>query len=161
MKNKKLSKDIVKILKADRDDLKLILALQYLAYQSEAVLLNNLLIPPLTQTLEDVNQEYESGIFLKALDCMGTLIGSVRAYTRDGTAHIGKLIVHPEFQGRGIGTQLLNAIERNCSAIRYELFTSQLSARNLKLYETLGYKRFQERVVAPELVFIYLEKYPA
>ena len=37
--------------KAEREDLQEILDLQYLAYQSEARLLNNMDIPPLKQTL--------------------------------------------------------------------------------------------------------------
>lgn len=40
--------------KAERGDLQEILDLQYLAYQSEARLFNNMDIPPLNQTLEDV-----------------------------------------------------------------------------------------------------------
>lgn len=43
--------------KAEIEDLQEILDLQYLAYQSEARLLNNMDIPPLKQTLEDVFKE--------------------------------------------------------------------------------------------------------
>ena len=43
---------------ADFKDLKEILELQYLAYQSEAMLNNNFSIPPLLQTLEEVRKEY-------------------------------------------------------------------------------------------------------
>lgn len=45
-----------------------ILDLQYLAYQSEAKLFNNPDIPPLKQTLADIENEYQKGIILKALN---------------------------------------------------------------------------------------------
>ena len=47
------------ILRADKEDLKEILELQYLAYQSEAALFGGKKIPPLTETLEELEAEYE------------------------------------------------------------------------------------------------------
>ena len=148
----------MRILKAQPEDLGVILALQYRAYRSEARLLNDDKIPPLMQTLWDVEKEYREGIVLKAVDEVGVIIGSVRAREEGDTLHIGKLMVLPEKQGRGIGTQLLVAIEKSCPKPRYELFTSNISIRNLKLYEGLGYRRFREEQVTPELKFVYMEK---
>ena len=147
------------ITKAQYADLRQILSLQYLAYQSEAKLLNDFSIPPLKQTIEEVNKEYEKGIFLKAVDENGDIVGSVRAYRDNNTAYIGKLIVLPEKQGHGIGTELLRAIEHECVAARYELFTSDKSARNIQLYERLGYVRFKEKKVTDGWAFVYLEKH--
>ncbi len=148
----------MKLLKAEMSDLSSILELQYLAYQSEAKLNNNYSIPPLMQTLEEIKQEYEKGIVLKVIDENRSIIGSVRGYVENDTLYIGKLIVHPGHQGRGIGTQLLNEIEKVCPQPRYELFTSDKSIRNIKLYERLGYVQYQVKQVAPNLKFIYLEK---
>ena len=148
---------MIQIEKAIETDLNEILNLQRLAYQSEAILLNNFSIPPLMQTLEEVQQEFAHGVFLKAV-IDGQIIGSVRGYIQDGTLHIGKLIVHPEYRGKGIGTQLLQAIEDACPDCRYELFTSAKSEKNIRLYERQGYCRFAEKQVNPELRFVYLEK---
>ena len=63
---------------ANKEDLPAILNLQYRAYQSEAVLLQNFSIPPLKQTLADLEVEFERGIVLKAEE-FGKIIGSVRA----------------------------------------------------------------------------------
>lgn len=49
----------MKIIKAGKTDLENILSLQYLAYQSEARLLNNYEIQPMTQKLEEVLMEFE------------------------------------------------------------------------------------------------------
>jgi ribosomal protein S18 acetylase RimI-like enzyme len=146
------------IQRAEPNDLAVILSLQYLAYQSEARLINDWTIQPLTQTLREVEAEYQKGVILKAIDDAGQIIGSVRGHIEDGTCHIGKLIVNPEHQRQGIGTKLLRAIEEACPRPRYELFTSSKSLNNLRLYERLGYKRYREREASPGLTIVYLEK---
>ena len=146
------------IIKAEKEDLQKILDLQYLAYQSEARLFDNQDIPPLKQTLADVENEYQKGMILKALDEGETIIGSVRAFCDSGTVYIGKLMVHPSKQGQGIGTKLLLEMEKQCPNQRYELFTSSRSERNIELYKKLGYKIFDEEQVTEELRFVYMEK---
>ena len=148
----------MQILFAEQSDLPIILDLQYAAYQSEARLLNNPNIPPLLQTLEELQNEFERGTILKAVDDDGSIIGSVRSYAKDGTLYIGKLIVQPDRQGKRIGTALLHEIERACQQDRYELFTSSISVRNIKLYERAGYRIFREQQISENLKFIYLEK---
>ena len=146
------------IKKADEKDLNDILALQYLAYQSEAKICNNPNILPLTQTIEDVKVEFEKGVFLKAVNENGNIVASVRALSENGTLFIGKLIVHPDLQGQGIGTTLLNEIEQICPSKRYELFTSTKSEKNIKLYERLGYIKYKEQNLNDDLKLIYLVK---
>ena len=146
------------IIRAKNEDLEEILALQYLAYQSEARLFGSMDIPPLKQTIEEVCDEYEKGTILKAVDDAGTIIGSVRAYQENRTVHIGKLMVHPNMQKQGLGTKLLLAIEQEYPNQKYELFTSTKSISNIRLYEKLGYKIFKEETVSEELQFVYLQK---
>ena len=146
------------ILRAEFKDLQEILELQYLAYQSEAKLVGDSCIPPLIQTLENVECEFADGIIFKAIEDSDNIIGSVRAFKQDGTVHIGKLIVHPAFQGKGIGTALLTEVEKAYHGCRYELFTSNKSMKNLRLYERLGYSRFKTQEIKPGLTMIFLEK---
>ena len=148
----------MKIIQASENDLREILALQYLAFQSEAVILKNPDIPPLKQTLDELQDEFAEQIFLKAIDDDGSIVGSVRYYSQGDTVYIGKLIVNPEFQGRGIGTKLLLEVEKLCPNKRYELFTRSNNLRNLSIYERLGYKIFDEKPVMKDLSFAYLEK---
>ena len=146
------------ITKAEKADLQQILDLQYLAYQSEAKLLNDFTIPPLKQTYAEVEQEFAKGIFLKAVDKNGKIIGSVRAWKEGDTAYIGKLIVQPEMQSQGIGTKLVEAIEQEFSCTRYEIFTSTKSVRTIRLYEHLGYTKFREQKISDKLTLVFLEK---
>jgi len=139
-----------------------ILSLQKLAYRSEAEIYGDFSIPPLTQTQENIEDEFQHTTFLKAVRDGAqeeTIVGSVRAFLRDGTCHIGRLIVHPEVQNQGIGSRLMNAIELQFSlADRYELFTGHRSERNLYLYQKLGYTIFKTTPVNERLNLIYLEK---
>lgn len=134
-----------------------ILALQKLAYQSEAEIYNDYNIPPLVQTLEDLKEEAKESIILKFVEDE-KIVGSVRALEKGGTCYIGKLIVHPDYQNKGIGKKLMKAVEKYFGAIRYELFTGHLSVKNLALYEKLGYKRFKTQKINDSLQFVYLEK---
>ena len=158
MKSKDSNANIYIIIKADKGDLSEILDLQYLAYQSEARLFDDEDIPPLKQTLVDVENEYQRGIVLKVLDEDGAIIGSVRAFCDNGTVYIGKLMVHPSKQGQGLGTKLLLEIEKQYPKQRYELLTSTRSEKNIALYQKLGYKIFDAKQVTEELRFVYMEK---
>lgn len=148
----------MRVERATVDDAEKILSLQKLAYQSEAEIYDDFTIPPLTQTLEEIKKDFESQIFLKAVTG-GKNIGSVRAFMKEGTCYVGRLIVHPDFQNQGIGTQLMNRIEEVFKgAQRFEIFTGHKSERNLYLYEKLGYKRFKTVTASEKLTIIYLEK---
>lgn len=148
----------MKIVKAKMEDIPSIFNLQRLAYQSEAELLNDYNIPPLRQTENEIREEFEKGVFLVAIDDKQCIIGSVRAYKENNTAYIGKLMVSPEYQGHGIGTKLLIAIEEHCPAKEYELFTSSKSEKNLKLYQKLGYEKFDEKPLSDNIQLVYLKK---
>ncbi len=135
-----------------------ILALQHLAYQSEALLYNAWNIPPLTQNLEELQNDFHVKIVLKACDS-GRIIGSVRGTIRDETACIKRLIVHPDYQRQGIGGALMTQIE-HCfdAATRIELFTGEKSESNIRLYRKLGYEIFKREAINPNLTFVWMEK---
>ena len=147
-----------RIQRAREGDAAAILALQKLAYQSEARLYDDWKLPPLTQSLDSLRAEFDSSRVLKALDGE-TLVGSVRARGTSGICHIGRLIVAPGLQGRGIGTRLMRAVEAEFPDVdRFELFTGSRSEANLRLYERLGYRRSREQVLSPAVTLVFLEK---
>lgn len=136
-----------------------ILSLQRLAYHSEAEIYDDFTIPPLKQTLEEIKKDFESQVFLKAI-IDGKIIGSVRAFAKEGTCYVGRLIVHPDFQNHGIGKELMGQIEEVFKeAARFEIFTGHKSERNLYLYEKLGYQRFKTVTANEKLDIVFLEKY--
>lgn len=139
------------ITRAEQHDLQEIFNLQHLAYKNEAKLLNKSNISPLKQTLQEIEQEFEKGLFLKAVDDNDAIAGAVYAYSENDTLYIGKLIVRPDLQGQGIGTKLLEEIERICPHLRCETFTSSKSERNIRLFERLGYSIFKEQEISDRL----------
>lgn len=139
-------------------DLLDILELQKLAYQSEAEIYNDYSIPPLTQTLDEIKEDFTFQVFLKAV-IKNKIIGSVRAYKEEDTLYIGRLIVHPDFQNQGIGTKLLKEIEAKFNDVkRFELFTGYKSKKNLYLYRKFGYSIFKSEKISENLTLDYLEK---
>jgi ribosomal protein S18 acetylase RimI-like enzyme len=143
---------------AEVSDARDILALQKQAYQSEAALYDDYVMPPLTETLEELEDRLREILVLKAVED-GKIVGSARATVQDGTCLIGRLIVAPECQNRGIGTRLMQEIESRCGTVRrYELFTGHRSARSLHLYHKLGYHVCRTQPVTTKLTLVYLEK---
>lgn len=133
------SKDIT-ITKAVVKDAEEILTLQKLAYISEAKIYNDFSIPPLTQTLTEVLDDFKNYTVLKAVSG-GVIIGSVRGQMTGDSVYIGRLMVHPDFQNQGLGTKLMQAVEEEFpQAKKFMLGTGHRSERNLYLYHKLGYK---------------------
>jgi len=149
---------MVAISRAEIKDAAAILRLQKLAYQSEAKLYDDWSIPPLTQSLESLVEEFESSVVLKAV-MLDEIVGSVRARAANGVCEIGRLVVHPGVQRNGIGSSLLKTIE-SCfpEASRYELFTGSKSQANIRLYQRHGYKIIRSRETTPGVSLIFLEK---
>ena len=135
-----------------------ILAVQKQAFMEEAEMYDDFHIPPLTETLEEVRSKFQTHVFLKAT-LGGKIVGSVRAHEKDGNCFVGRLVVSPSFQNRGVGTRLLEGIEKSFPACgRFELFTGDSSAKNIHLYEKQGYRRFKVEKVDEEFSFVFLEK---
>jgi ribosomal protein S18 acetylase RimI-like enzyme len=149
----------MEIIKVTQKDLPAILDLQKLAYLSEAKLLDNYSIQPLTQTLDELEKEFSENIILKLIDeKTNKIIGSVRAYEEAGRVYIGKLMVHPDYQNKGLGTKLLKTIETYYQNKTFELYTSSKSEKNLTLYKNNGYKEFKRKKESETFEFIYLKK---
>jgi len=148
------------IQKANKNDLTAILSLQKLAYQSEAELVEDYSIKPLTQTLGGITEDFMNGVILKAFEPGNPdeIIGSVRGRISGNTLYVGKLIVNPAFQNKGTGTALLSEIESLYPKMRYELFTSERSCKNLHLYTKNGYTEFKREPLNDKADFIFFVK---
>jgi len=135
-----------------------ILALQKLAYRREAELHDDWTIPPLVETVDAMRAAILQQIVFKAT-LAGRILGAVRGRLDDETCHVGRLIVQPEFQRRGLGARLVQALEAHATAARrFELFTGSRSAGNIRLYERLGYRQFRTAPISPKVTLVYLEK---
>lgn len=148
----------IKIVQADIDDAHEILGLQKIAYQKEAILYDDWTIPPLTQTLHEIQTDFKHSVFLKAV-WENRIVGSVRALFDSGSCKIGRLIVHPDYQGKGIGSVLMKNIEASCpSAKRFELFTGTKSIDNIRLYQKLVYVEYRQQDLSQKVRLVVMEK---
>jgi ech hydrogenase subunit C len=152
-------KEDLDILPAQIQDSQEILALQKLAYQGEAEIYNDFSLSPLTQTLEELRNDFKDKLFLKSV-MHDKIIGSVRAFIDQGTCHIGRLIVHPSYQNYGLGKKLLQKIEETFpQAIRFEVFIGHKSRRNIYFYQKAGYKVFKLKRVSEIRQRVFMEKF--
>ncbi len=148
----------MEIREASLSDTEDILEVQKQAFRSQAALYDDFTLPPLIQTLEELRAEFTRYTFLKAMSD-GRIVGTVRAHLCGETCHIERLSVLPDFQNRGIGKRLMQAIEALFNGVRqYELFTGHKSAKNLALYEQLGYRRFSQKSQSEKVTLIHMRK---
>ena len=84
---------MISIQLAEQKDLKEILNLQKLAYESEARLYNDWSLPALTQDIESILVEFSNSVFLKALN-KNKIVGSIRAKTVSNICEIGLSLIH-------------------------------------------------------------------
>jgi ech hydrogenase subunit C len=169
-------------LRADKSDAPEILALQKIAYQSEAELYGDDSLPVMHQTLQELENDFERAfdrvaaladsqgtaadhrqeadriVFLKAV-VNGKIIGSVRGFALGETAYLRRLIVHPYFRRRGIGRRLLKEIENAFpDARRFEAKTGHQSKRNLYQLAKGGYQVCRTEPATPHITWVYLQK---
>jgi ribosomal protein S18 acetylase RimI-like enzyme len=151
--------DDVRIERADAADAGEILTLQRAAYVSEAQLHGDPFLPPLVESVEQVRKTIVGSLVLKAV--LGTrLAGSVRGRINDRTCLVGRLVVAPDLQGRGIGRALMGVLEEEIAGLADScvLFTGHLSESNLRLYRRLGYGETHRERVADHLMLVHMRK---
>jgi GNAT superfamily N-acetyltransferase len=130
---------VVRLGRADGGEL---LTLQRAAYVTEAQLHDDVRLPPLLQTLGELAAELaDPAVIALGVREAGRLVAAVRLRVVDeGVLELGRLAVAPDRQGAGLGTLLLLESERAVPGTRrIDLFTGELSAGNLRLYQRHGY----------------------
>lgn len=134
-----------------------VLTVQRAAFAGEAQAYADPFLPPLVETLAQLEAAIAAGQVLVArLD--GRLVGAVRRVLNGTEAEVGRLAVAPDLQGRGIGSRLLAAAEKLPGATTASLFTGHLSTVNLGLYHRRGYREFDRRSVSPGVDLVFLRK---
>jgi ribosomal protein S18 acetylase RimI-like enzyme len=123
-----------------------IMTVQRAAYVSEARLYDNTRLSALSEPMEEIRKSITADQVLVAK--MGSrIVGSVRGVLQDDECHVGRLVVAPDMQGRGIGAALLRAIEEHGikGVRRFVLHTGDRSKANINLYRKVGYTETPSR----------------
>jgi GNAT superfamily N-acetyltransferase len=116
------------------------LVVQLSAFIAEARTYGTLEIPPLVETVDDMVREIESTVTTAAFR-RHRMVGAARLTIDGEVGWISRVAVVPDEQGRGIGSALVEEVERSAPAgVRtFKLAAGTLSGGNLALYERLGY----------------------
>ncbi|GAA4615370.1 GNAT family N-acetyltransferase [Actinoallomurus liliacearum] len=148
-----------RIERADVADAGEILTVQRAAYVTEAQLHGDPFLPPLVESLDQIRKMIAESLVLKA-SVGSRLVGSVRGRFNERTCLVGRLVVAPDLQGRGIGEALMRALEAEVAgrADSCVLFTGHLSETDLRLYRRLGYAETHRERVADHLTLVHMRK---
>lgn len=124
------------ILKAEENDLQEIYDLQCLTAQKSPE------SSPLDKNIEEALQEYKQSVFLKATDKTDKIVGAIGSYSENDILHITQIYVHPNWQSQGIGTKLLEEIERIYSFFKFKLYVETKNEPAISFFESCGYEQF-------------------
>jgi tRNA (guanine37-N1)-methyltransferase len=145
--------EIVAAVAADAGEL---LTLQRACWMQEAAANDSVSgIPALQESLADVRDGLASWTsYVVRVD--GRLVGAARGRLIDAdTWDIGRIMVAPDLQGRGLGRVLLEHIQAvaPAAAMSYVLFTGYRSEANLRMYKKAGF-RLRRDLDAPPLAVV-------
>jgi tRNA (guanine37-N1)-methyltransferase len=98
-------------------------------------------IPALEESLDDLLRSLDEWTTLVAR-AGGRLVGSCRGRAEGDLWDVGRVMVAPDLQGRGLGRYLLALIEDAApdEVTSYQLFTGAGSTDNLRMYKKAGYR---------------------
>jgi len=129
------------IVPATRADAPELLVLQRACWVQEALVNDSLDIPALHESLDDMLASFEEWDWY-VVRAAGRLVGAVRGRLEGEAWDIGRVMVAPDLQGRGLGRALLEHVQRVAppAATSYVLFTGVGSAANLRMYKKAGFR---------------------
>jgi ribosomal protein S18 acetylase RimI-like enzyme len=117
-------------------------------------------LPPLTEPLDALRADIESGIPALGAWLGPRLVGSVRGRPEGDRMQVSRLSVAPDLERRGIGGRLLAAVEAAAPAgVRtLWLVTGVDSDGSVALYRRAGYEVVGRDVDAAGVALVVLEK---
>jgi tRNA (guanine37-N1)-methyltransferase len=148
--------EVVPAVRADAGE---ILTLQRACWVQEALDNDTLEIPALHESLETVAASLDEWSYY-VVRVEGRLVGAVRGRldTHGGATvwDIGRIMVAPDLQGRGLGRLLLEHIQAvaPAEATTYVLFTGSASADNQRMYKKAGFSLRKDLPAPPHAVIL-------
>jgi ribosomal protein S18 acetylase RimI-like enzyme len=135
------------------------LTVQRAAFLDEARLYGVVDIPPLVETLDDLQREIGTTITLGAF-AGHRLVGSARLSVDGTIGWISRVAVAPDQQGRGIGGALLDRLEAEAPRVvtAFELCAGAESGANIAMYARRGYREFERRQDAAGIDLVCMRK---
>ena len=147
------------ILEATVIDVKEILALQKKSYETYGARYNNYKLPPLKESAIELKKNFANQTIYKVMED-DNIIATIRAYRKNKTCYIGRLVVDTEHQRKGIGTALINEMFTQFKkAKRFDIAAGDKDFEFLSLYEKIGFKEYTKQQIDKNMWMISLEKF--
>jgi tRNA (guanine37-N1)-methyltransferase len=137
-----------------------LLTLQRAAFLTEARLNGSLELPPLTETLAELIAVIESDTVLVAR-LRGRLVAAVRGGAKpEHRWYIGRLVVAPDLERRGIGSLMMDLIEDLAppDAVVLQLLVGAASVANHGFYRRRGYVETERAVNGDGVPIVIMER---
>jgi GNAT superfamily N-acetyltransferase len=136
------------------------LTLQRAAYVTEAQAHQDIALPPLVQSLDELAVELrDPRVLALGLREGARLVAAIRVRVEGKVAELGRLVVAPDRQGHGLGSRLLRhaeqAVAERVQLLR--LFTGEYSLANQRLYQRHSYVE-DHRTVAGDYQLVHMTK---
>ena len=86
------------------------------------------------------------------------LIGLARAVSDDATiAYIQDILVHPDYQGKGIGKALVSSILNRYAHVRQKVLLTDDRPEQIHFYNTLGFSNTRSLIDTPLNAFVMID----
>jgi len=151
----------MKIEIATIEDVPELMDLQKIAFTQVAQEVNWPEIPNLHESLEHAVEDFPHYTTLKMINDEGCIVGSIRGNVENDSLYIGRLMVLPQYQGHGYGSELIRRIEAELPHSRAWLNTCEQLLGNVRLYSRHGYIPFDHERINDCLTRVFMEKFPS
>lgn len=131
-----------------------ILRIQQAAYLQESLLIDYPNLPPLKETLSDIQGSSET--FL-AYEVNKKIVGVLSYSVKDKTLTIARLVVHPDFARQGIGQTLLEYVSQHSTMKHFVVSTAAKNIPAIRLYEKHGFVLVSKQTLPDGLALVRLE----
>jgi GNAT superfamily N-acetyltransferase len=150
----------VELVRLSASDVGEMLTLQRAAYVTEAQAHQDIALPPLVQSLDELAVELrDPRVLALGLREGARLVAAIRVRVEGKVAELCRLVVAPDRQGRGLGSRLLRHAEQEVAerVQLLRLFTGEYSFANQRLYQRHGYVE-DHRTVAGDYQLVHMTK---
>jgi ribosomal protein S18 acetylase RimI-like enzyme len=124
-------------------------AVQLLAYREEARLLGATCFPPLERSVGDLRASSEEFLCAYWAEQLVAALGTCPDTEVHGV-NIASLVVHPDFQRRGLGRRLLSETVTRHAAVAITIQTGTRNTPALTLYGQFGFREIRRWSEGPE-----------
>jgi N-acetylglutamate synthase-like GNAT family acetyltransferase len=148
------SLSVSEVLRTDAEEL---LNLQKLSHEDKALAYDDYMISPMTDSLEDMTEEMNRKVILKA-STGNMIVGAIRGYRIDSSCRVERLCINPRYRHKGIGKRLLVELESRFPSLEYQVVIGERCKEAITFFERQGFVRYDLQQLSDNVAVVYLKK---